>query len=227
MDESPQSPITDLIFDSGGVIFTNGTNIVLDQFQKILRKPRELLLRIFSGDPQWGPPDKAGVLYREGKINRDEFWARVGSQLGIEDTRQLSKMEQMWFDAYVPIPGMIELLEKLRPQYTLTLWTGNIPERIKYLDDRYKLLQYFQKTCYSYVYRASKEDDNFYNALKDVIAPVTPEHAIVIDDKHKYVFKARKTGFNAILFESTSRLVKDLQKFGVVIDGTTEIGKKN
>ncbi len=218
MNNSPQSPITDLIFDSGGVLFTEGTNIVLDKYQHMIGKSREELLRVFSGNPNWGPPNKAGQLYREGKVNRDQFWSLVGQQLGIYDRQILNKMEQMWLDAYVPIPGMIQLLQELHPRYTLTLWTGNIPERITYLDKRYGLLRYFSKTCFSYSVGANKDNDEFYTALKNVIAPSKPDQGIVVDDRHKYILKARGAGFNAILFESTRQLLAKLRDFGINVN---------
>ncbi len=221
MDDSPPAPITDLIFDSGGVLFTDGTRIVLDKYQQILGKSREDLLRVFSGNPVWGPPNKPGELYREGKINREQFWGMVAQQLSIDDHVVLTNMEQMWLDSYVPIPGMRQVLEILRLRYTLTLWTGNIPERIKYLNDRYELLKYFHKSCYSFLVGANKDNEKFYNALKTVIAPSNPGQAIVVDDKLKYIVKARKEGFNAVLFESTEQLLKQLREFGIKVDGAS------
>ncbi len=223
MDDPIQSKITDLIFDSGGVLFTDGTRIVLDKYQQILGKSREDLLLVFSGNPAWGPPNKPGELYREGKINREQFWAKVAEQLNLDDPAILNKMEQMWLDSYVPIPGMIPLLEKLCLHYTLTLWTGNIPERIKYLDKQYGLLTYFHKKCFSFSVGANKNNAKFYDALKAEIAPSKPEQALVVDDGVKYVLKARNEGFNAVVFESTWQLLKEFREFGIEIDGVSNL----
>ncbi len=223
MDNFPQDQITDIIFDSGGVLFTDGTNIVLDKYQQMLGKTREDLLRVFSGNPTWGPPNKPGELYREGKINRTQFWEKAGQQLGIHDPDVLVKMEQMWLDSYVPMPGMIQLLEKLSMRYTMTLWTGNIPERINYLNERYGLLKYFHKKCFSYLVGANKDNEKFYNALKTEIAPSKPGQALVVDDKVKYIFKARKEGFNAVLFESKEKLVTQFTEYGIHVDGVSDL----
>jgi HAD superfamily hydrolase (TIGR01509 family) len=227
MDNCPQSPITDIIFDSGGVLFTDGTQIVLDKFQQLLGKSREELLLVFSGNPRWGPPNKPGELYREGKINREQFWGMASEQLKIKDAQLLNKMEQMWLDAYVPIPGMIQLLQELTRRYTLTLWTGNIPERIKYLNERYGLLKYFHKCCFSFSVGANKDNEKFYNALKKEIAPSKPEQAIVVDDKFKYIVNARKEGFKAVLFESSRQLLKQFREFGIEVDGHSNLAMQS
>ncbi len=99
----------------------------------------------------------------------------------------------------------------------------NIPERIKYLNEHYGLLNYFDKTCFSFTVGVNKDNDEFYSALKGVIAPSKPEDAIIVDDKHKYVLKARKVGFNAILFESTEQLLSKLKEFGILLDGSSDL----
>ena len=212
------SPITDVVFDSGGVIFTKGTDIVLRQFQKCLHKTLHELMVVFSGDPEWGPKQKPGELYRAGKITRDEFWACVRDQLSLSDDETVAKMEQMWLTSYTPHPYMFDILAALQPQYTLTLWTGNVPERITYLDATYDLLKYFSKTCFSFEGRWAKEQTAAYTSLIEVLAPTPPENALVIDDKPKFVNIARKYGFNAIMFEGPKQLLVSLRDYGIVVD---------
>ncbi|HMF33239.1 MAG TPA: hypothetical protein VKK79_17570, partial [Candidatus Lokiarchaeia archaeon] len=165
------SSITDIVFDSGGVIFTKGTEVVLRQFQKCLHKPYGELMLVFSGDPSFGPRNKPGELYRAGKITRDEFWAIVQERLNVESDETIVKMERMWLESYQPHPFMFDILASLQPAYTLTLWTGNVPERIAYLDETFDLLQYFRKTCYSFEFGWAKQDDAAYYTLTDVIKP--------------------------------------------------------
>ncbi len=129
----------------------------------------------------------------------------------------------MWLESYVPIPGMLKLLEELYLKYTFTLWTGNIPERIQYLNERYGLLKYFHKKCYSFTVGANKDNEKFYIALKAEISPSVPEQSIIVDDKVKYVLKARKEGFKAVVFESVGQLLKNFREFGIDVDGASNL----
>ncbi len=57
-----------IIFDLGGVLFTNGTKRFVDLLSTRYRIDKEKIREIMDGE--------IGSLYREAKISRDAFWQR-------------------------------------------------------------------------------------------------------------------------------------------------------
>ena len=152
--------IKTIIFDLGGVYFTNGSALAIDKIKEIYNIQNvKLLKKLFSNDP-----DTPGNLIRLGKITMDQFEDDVVDQLGIP-RNETHHIRQIWFGSYVPQYKMRELAVELRKKHRVILFSGNVKERIEYLDKKYDFLRLFDDNVFSFDYGLNKDSDKFYKEL--------------------------------------------------------------
>ncbi|MBY9007068.1 MAG: HAD-IA family hydrolase, partial [Candidatus Lokiarchaeota archaeon] len=118
--------------------------------------------------------------------------------------------------SYVPNYRMMKLVKNLSKNYRLVIFSGNVKERIEYLEKRYHFLKYFDETVFSFDYNINKQKLDFYYELLAHI-DCKPEEAILIDDSWDNIRRAKKVGLNGVYFLYTKQLLKTLKKFGIKI----------
>jgi putative hydrolase of the HAD superfamily len=199
-----------IIIDIGGVMFELGTHKAIEQITGMVDVPRDVVNEVFHGKE--GEP---GFLYRRGKVSREEFWDSAVDRLGI-DRKMVPQLEEIWHSSYVPVDGMRKLVTELSGNYPLIVFSGNIRERVEYLDKRYDFRKYFRDFVFSFDYGVSKENKAFYEALVKKI-PCQPEEAVLVDDMPEFIALAKGFGFKTVQFESANQLRAELRKLGVKV----------
>ncbi len=206
--------IKTIVFDLGGVFFTSGTHLAVEKIKDYLDIQDGSLAkevdRVFIG----GYED-LGHIYRNGDLTHDEFWHKAQERLGFKE-EDIPVLEKIWHSSYVPHEGMPQLVKLLRQErkYHLVIFSGNIKERIEYLQKHYRLLDLFDDWVMSYDYHTNKDEIKFYRILLEKI-PHPPENVLLIDDLRKYCRIAESLGMHAVKFTNVDRLIEDLGKFGV------------
>lgn len=203
--------IKEIIFDLGGVFFTRGTYLAIEKIKDIYNIDGWQKLREIFEDRS----EKEGNLLRKGLISMEEFEKRFVDYFNIE-IDDIHHIRKVWFGSYVPYYGMEELVRKLSENYRLLIFSGNIRERIQFLNNRYDFLKYFDTTVFSYDYQSNKREQKFYKVLIDNLQ-YKPENAILIDDEKRNVKMAQDMGFQACLYYYTEQLTKELEKFEIKI----------
>ena len=98
--------IQNIIFDLGGVVFTDGTqqfiNYLLRHYPQLNPKQLNQLIRT-------GPLADA---YRTGQISRQQFWQTIIQNLKLNTT--LTQLENQWISYYKPQPLVFKLLQTLK-----------------------------------------------------------------------------------------------------------------
>ncbi len=205
--------IKTIVFDLGGVYFTAGTHLAIEKIKEIYDIKNEKLLREIFKDEA----NSEGYLLRKGLITIDEFEKKLFDKLSIE-VKQKDHVRYIWFGAYCVHYGMGELVQTLkRMKYRLIIFSGNIRERIEYLDKKCGFMKYFDDTVFSFDYQLNKGEIPFYEELIKHIG-CKPSEAILIDDEKKNIKIARSLGFNGIHYYYTEQLIEKLKKFGVNFD---------
>ncbi|MHA1734165.1 MAG: HAD family hydrolase [Promethearchaeota archaeon] len=205
-----------IVFDLGGVFFTSGTSLAVEQIKEYLglgrrdRKLEQEVNRIFIGAHR-----DIGHDYRNGDLTHDEFWSEVERRLGI-DPAQARALEEIWHASYVPNEGMPELVRGLKQtgKYHLFIFSGNIKERIEYLDEEYQLLDLFDGWVMSYDHHANKDELRFYEILLEEI-PDPPENTVLVDDNPRYCRIANGLGVHGLVFKGAAALREELTRLGV------------
>ncbi|MFX1497709.1 MAG: HAD family hydrolase [Promethearchaeota archaeon] len=201
--------IKTIIFDLGGVYFTRGTILALEKLKDIYDLNYRDLFLFFRDIP-----GSEGYLIRQGLITMNEFEKRFYSKFNIEETNT-QIIRYIWFGAYVPHYGMKEIIKQLKEKnYNLVIFSGNIRERVEFLNQRYNFLKYFTTVVFSYDFKKNKNDIAFYEHLISQIG-CKPQEAIFIDDEHKNIEIAKTLGFNCVPFYYTEQLVDSLKKYNI------------
>ncbi len=203
--------IKTIVFDLGGVFFTSGTILAIEKIKELYNIEDETLLREIFSDR----PNTEGYLIRKGLITIDEFEERLFSKLGI-NKKEKKHARYIWFGSYCIHYGIEELLKILKKNYRLLIFSGNVRERVEYLEEKCGFLRYFDDTVFSFDYQENKNDIEFYEELLKHLE-CEPSEAILIDDVKKNVLIARSLGINGIHFYYTEKLIDDLKKYDVII----------
>ncbi|MDD5032424.1 MAG: HAD-IA family hydrolase, partial [Patescibacteria group bacterium] len=120
----------------------------------------------------------------------------------------------LWHSSYTPMEGMKELARQLREKYKVIVFSGNVKERVKFLDKKYGLMSDFDDYIFSFKTGYNKREREFYNILLNKIH-CQPEECVFIDnDQHSLDFAGRH-GFKTILFQDARQLKRELSKLGV------------
>ena len=190
-----------IIFDLGGVLFTNGTKKFVNSISKRHGIEREKVEEIMNGD--------LGTLYREAKITRDEFWERALNELNINES--VDKLEQEWIDGYELIEGTKTLIQELSKKYKIYFLSDNVKERVSKINERYNFMDWFEDGVFSHEVGVRKPNPEIYKITLSKIN-TKPEEAVFIDDKPEMLAPAQETGMLTFLFESPEKLQEDLIK---------------
>ena len=202
--------IKTILIDLGGVYFTRGTELAKNRFYKTINRPKKEIDELF--DSRYG---KEGALYRTGKMNEQEFWQTVINKLKV-GKEMIPRLKEIWHSAYSPIPGMDQIVSELKDNYKIVACSGNVKERIDYLERKYNFMENFDDFIFSYEIGINKWDSKFYSRLVEEIKE-RPEECVYIDDYEEFIGFAKQYGFKTILFKNSEQLKSDLRKLGVRI----------
>ena len=203
--------IKTIVFDLGGVVFTSGSILAIEKIQEIYNiKDKSLLQEIFVDKP-----NTEGYLIRKGLISIDEFEDQLFTKLEI-NKKEKKHTRYIWFGSYCIHYGIEDLLQFLKKKYRLIIFSGNVRERVEYLEQKCGFLKYFDDTVFSFDYQKNKNDIEFYKELINHL-DCEPSEAILIDDEKKNVIIARSLGLNGIHFYYTEKLIEDLKKYNVTV----------
>jgi HAD superfamily hydrolase (TIGR01509 family) len=192
-----------IIFDLGGVYFSDGTRIAIDDISAEYRIERDLVEAILNGEP--------GKQYRIGKISAEQFWQQAKTSWNIEISSE--KLSQIWYSSYQPNEGVVRLVARLKNAgHKLLYLSNNTRERVSYLDEKYSFRQKFNDGIFSHVVKCKKPDPLIYQLLLATASHPASE-CVYIDDKPEYLGPARSLGMQVIAFKDAPQLenrLKDL-----------------
>lgn len=194
-----------IIFDLGGVLFTNGTDAFV---RKIMT--RYSLDEITVRDVVDGA---LGSLYREAKISREEFWRRAIEALGLREKMEL--LESEWIASYELIEGTKKIVETLAGTYKVYFLSDNVRERVEQLEQRYHFLSLFSGGIFSHEVGIRKPDSRIYQMIIK-LARVDPHEAVYIDDKPHFLSPAQALGIGTLVFTTPEQLREDLNTRGII-----------
>lgn len=194
-----------IIFDLGGVYFSNGAVIahkkLLQEFPDLSPGMINLVMK-----------GKLGKDYRLGKFTKKEFWQKAQNLAGRKfDTK---KFARIWNSSYQLNPDVAELVLNLRKNYKVGALSGNIRERIDYLEQKYNFKKDFEVIVLSYLLGVNKPSLKMYQEILRRLN-LEGEECIFIDDQKIKLKPAEELGMKTILFQSVSQLRRELNELGV------------
>ncbi|MBI2578133.1 MAG: HAD-IA family hydrolase [Candidatus Aenigmarchaeota archaeon] len=194
-----------IMLDFGGVYFTHGRSIGMKRIARKFMMPEKTVAGSFSGNYY--------KKYHEGKAGPAEFWKGVSGKLKIS-RKQAREMEKIWFSSYVPLREMKQLVRKLRKKYRVVVLSGNIRERVRYLDRKYRVLKEFHGHHFSFDHGFAKPDVRLFKSAARKMR-LRPAECIVVDDSKEFLEAVKKTGAKTIMFKNAKQLERALRNYGV------------
>ncbi|MEK7533026.1 MAG: HAD family phosphatase [Patescibacteria group bacterium] len=191
--------ITTIIFDLGGVLFTNGARAFITYVCDTYQLDRELVHEVIDGE--------LGSAYREAKISKDVYWKQAISLLGINATGDALSHE--WINRYELIVGTKDLIVELKKQYNIYYLSDNVRERVEALDRKYHFLRLFDGGIFSHDVGMRKPNPQIYKKIL-ALADVSGSEAVYIDDKIYFLEPAKALGMHVIHFKNAEKLKNDL-----------------
>jgi FMN phosphatase YigB (HAD superfamily) len=195
-----------IVFDLGGVVFTDGTTRFHDYLVKTYhldpRQTRELL-----------DDGELGSLYREGKITRNQYWQGVLQVLQINEGADT--LERRWLDGYELNTGTRDIMLELSRKYRVYFLSDNVWERSEQLNRKYNYLSWLHGGLFSYQVGVRKPNPEIYRMILRK-ADAQPQEVVFIDDKPSALEPAMEMGMTTILFKSPETLREKLSALGIL-----------
>lgn len=194
-----------IIFDLGGVYFTDGTKKAIIKISAKYDVDEEKVKDALKG--------KLGTQYRVGALTQEDFWKKAKKLMEID--APTPDLQAIWVEGYKPIEGTVKIIDRLREEgYELLFLSDNVQERVDFLEARYKFLKKFKDGVFSHLIGTRKPDVKIYKAA---LAKTSSKAAdcIYIDDKPELLAPAKKLGMNVIHFESPAKLKAKLRLMGI------------
>jgi putative hydrolase of the HAD superfamily len=196
-----------IFFDLCGVIITLGDEEFCTELsQKIGRKTDEVL-RVFY---------KYLKGNETGEYDEDALYKNMYKDLGV--SYDLEKTKAMRTKYRLRMPGMFELVNELRKNYTIGYISNDAKEMAGRCNAKYDLESLFTPGMGVLAYQAGARKDN-PKLWTYVLAKVNlkPEECVFLDDKEKNLTEAEKAGFHTIHFKNKKQLIRELKKLGIII----------
>lgn len=154
-----------------------------------------------------------GQDYRNGKYDKQEFWQKAKEIIGKTfDTELFAKK---WHDSYVLNKEVLEIIKSLKKTYKIGVISGNIKERVDYLNNKYDILNYFDLQVFSFNVGKNKPNTEIYERfLKN--ARVKGDKCVFVDDEVKYLEAASRHGMRTILFQNVEQLRTELKRMNLI-----------
>lgn len=194
-----------IIFDLGGVLFTNGTAAFVKKIAVRYGQEETAVRNVLDGE--------LGSLYREAKISREEFWRGVIKALEFHE--DMNKLENEWIGSYELIEGTKSIIQSLAKTYKVYFLSDNVRERVEQLERKYHFLSLFTGGIFSHEVGMRKPDPRIYQKILE-LACVNSREAIYIDDKPDFLSPAQALGMTAFVFTTPEQLREDLKMRGII-----------
>lgn len=194
-----------VISDLGGVFLNRGIwkfwSYLESQFGIDSKKATSIFLENYNS-------------YFSGEISEEEFWNKLLK--GIDLKEDWLRLRSTLLDFFEPNEGMIDLYKELREKgIRLVLLSDQTKEWWPFLNKKYDIESYFDKTIVSALIGVNKPDSKIYQLALEA-SEVNAEECVFIDDLEHNLKPANKLGMKTIFYKDIEQLKKELGSLGVL-----------
>jgi len=196
-----------IVFDLGGVLFSEGKSVALEKLAAAHGYERRLVGPILSSPKS--------IQLRKGLVSDEDFWQWAQRRLPSGYDSRL--IQQEWYNGYVLDKDIYELISSLRNKYSIVAFSGNIKSRVAFLEDKYHFRHLFDIEVYSFDFHMTKPEREFVQVMIDK-SGARPEEMVYIDDNESYAKPARALGVNVVIYQrgEIEGLRQELRRQGMV-----------
>lgn len=201
-----------IVFDLGKVIFDYDLNIIAKALSKFSSETN-----LFN-DMESFMSSNADlfVKYEKGLISSIDFYNQIAGLLSLTNL-SFEKFSDIWNDIFTPNQEVVDLIVSLSYRYELALLSNTNELHFNFLYKKYPdFFMNFKKLHLSYLMNLRKPDTDIYNQVIKC-HNVEPCNMFFTDDNQENVYSAMIVGIKAYSFKNVSKLVQDLNSFGIEI----------
>ena len=151
--------------------------------------------------------------FERGDMPEDEFVEKMLSALGHKIDKET--FCRLYSDIFSENKEVVDLLPKLKKNYTLVLLSNTNIIHYKYGWKKYKFIQNFDKIVVSYEAGANKPEKKIYRAVESLTGEHSARH-FFIDDIAEYVDAARELGWEGVQYKGYKDLMTELINRGIL-----------
>ena len=151
--------------------------------------------------------------YVRGEVPEAKFWDQLAEATGIGES--LFAERDTVLEAFKPIPGMPDLIARIRGQIPVGLLTDQC-NWLYELDERDDLFTAFDTVVNSYEEGYTKQDMEIFRIACERLT-LLPEELAFFDDNQGNIDRAKEFGLRAFFFEDAAKTEMILRAEGVVI----------
>lgn len=146
-----------------------------------------------------------------GRCSYDEWCARLRTSSGMGQADFDEYMAAFW-DIYMGNPNeeLIAYFRALRPRYRTAILTNSFVGAREREEERYGFTSMVDVAIYTHEEGVHKPDPRIYTIASERIG-FPPSEIVFLDDRPENIDTARASGFQAILFTSTTQAIADIE----------------
>ncbi len=206
--------VSAVVFDLGGVYFSDGTKKVIDFLNKNYSISMPILQDIYYGDKSWD--------LRINKISSYDYWTYV-----YKKYPHLNNIDfkYLWYDSFTIDYKIHHMVKSLSKKYYLGIISGNISDRVDYLEKKYCFKHLFDFQLYSFSTGLHKIDKRLYTLASTQlkVMKIPTYETIFLDDNEDCVKIASEVGMYSILYKNDfKKLSQQLRELGVDVSAEYE-----
>ncbi len=147
-----------------------------------------------------------------GQGTEEDFWRLMETITGLKGNPE--QMREFILQRFVIRPSMLDLVDRLRQHGILVGILSDQTEWLDELDRRHDIYVHFDRLYISYRLGKGKRDDSLFDDIAQDLG-LPPRSILFVDDSPGNVERARRRGWQAILFTDEDELKKRLMKLGL------------
>lgn len=193
------------IFDCGGVLLRDGDLSPYQVWEQRLGLDGGKLLEILWKSDIW---EKAEI----GQLTDDEFWARVGERLGLDDQEQVQALRRDIWSTWRVDEQVLAMVDRAREHCSVAILSNATDILEEMLAERYQVADRFHLILNSARLGLAKPDPAIYEeALRRL--GVKAGEAVFIDDRAENVAAAAALGMHVVWFVHPGELERQLRVY--------------
>jgi len=197
-----------LAFDLGNVIFGFDYNIALRQIEDKMEASIDTIIEEFYRNDFTLP-------FEKGLITGEEFYLNFKNRF-LADL-DYHEFVDVWCKIFFPIPEIIDLVKKLKKDYSLYLISNINKLHFDYLYKEYaQIFSLFDGLVLSFKVKSVKPEIKIYEALKNV-SRAEFKNIIYIDDRADLIAAAKRLNLQCIQFIDHAKLINDLKALDIIV----------
>ncbi|MGQ9483652.1 MAG: HAD family hydrolase [Desulfosoma sp.] len=195
-----------VLFDFGRVISAPKPASLFESYERDLKLPLGCLNRIMFDDPAW----EDTLL---GRRSLDEYWAIIGTRLGLRDAEAVAAFRARYDADERPNTPVITMIHNLYGRVGLAI-LSNAPRGLSAWLERWGILSLFDAVICSAEEGVRKPWKEAYRLTLERLR-VSPREALFVDDTGENVEAAEVLGIASHLYQNPTGLRQFLQTHGL------------